>query len=182
MALPNRNIELPTRHFRAYFDDLANYDGWLVGDVSRISSSFRVQPITHRSQLNDGLVGAASRAWLGKPSPQGESRTRLHMPLAQDIATLSADYLFSEPPRAVLPGRRVEGERNRRDAMQERMEQVINTPDSTARCWRRTRSPQRSAARTCGSCGIRAGWRPCARKLCMLTQAYRHSASATWSR
>ncbi|WP_405676900.1 phage portal protein [Streptomyces sp. NBC_01511] len=34
----------------------------------------------------------------GEPTPLGEKRSKLHMPLAGDIARTSADLLFSEPP------------------------------------------------------------------------------------
>lgn len=129
MTLPDGgNIPWPPTRFKRYFDDLEHYDSWLAGDVDKLTSSYRNGPITRPSQYNGGVLGAASRAWYGKPPVQGERRARLHVPLAQDIATLSADYLFSEAPRAVLPGQRAEGGKSERDRMQERIEKVINTP------------------------------------------------------
>lgn len=130
MPLPARNVTWPPQQFEEYFKQLALYDGWYQGDVERLSSSYRNQPLQHRSQGNGGVVGFAARAWLGKPPAQGEQRARLHIPLAADIATLSADYLFGEAPRVVVPGERTPADspQTPRDIMQQRVEKVINTP------------------------------------------------------
>jgi A118 family predicted phage portal protein len=44
-----------------------------------------------------------ARWFWGQPTPPGQKRARLHMPLAGDIARTSSDLLFSEPPRLVSP-------------------------------------------------------------------------------
>lgn len=126
--LPETNVEWPPKEFKPFFEQADLYDGWYAGDVERLSSTYRHTPITHRAQLNGGIVGAATRAWLGKPQASGETRSRLHIPLAADIATLSADYLFGEAPRVVFPGERSENGDSDRDLLQERTEEVINTP------------------------------------------------------
>ncbi|WDH77922.1 phage portal protein [Microbacterium esteraromaticum] len=128
MPLPTGNVTWPPAEFKDYFDMLAVFDGWYVGDIAGLTEKYQSQPITHAAQYNGGLVGFGARAWLGKPPRQGESRARLHIPLAPDIATLSADYLFSEAPRVVLPGERSENGNTPRDRMQDRAEKVINTP------------------------------------------------------
>lgn len=132
MPLPEGgNIAWPPKQFEDYFAMLEEYDGWYAGRVDELSATYQRQPITHRAQFNGGLVGAGARAWLGKPPVHGETRSRLHVPLAADIATLSADYLFGEAPRAVLPGerKRAEGDtKSARDTLQDRVEKVINTP------------------------------------------------------
>jgi len=127
MPLPDTNAVWPPKPFTDFFQQLEIYDGWYAGDIDRLASSYRHTPITHRAQYNGGLVGAATRAWLGKPPSNGESRARLHIPLAADIATLSADYLFGEAPRVVFPGERSENGKSERDVIQERAEKVINT-------------------------------------------------------
>lgn len=127
MPLPETNVAWPPPQFKEFFDLLDIYDGWYAGDVDRLASTYRHTPITHRAQLNGGLVGAATRAWLGKPPAGGEMRSRLHIPLAADIATLSADYLFGEAPRVVFPGDRSKDGSSERDQLQDRAEKVINT-------------------------------------------------------
>lgn len=126
--LPETDVEWPPKEFKPFFEQADLYDGWYAGDVERLSSTYRHAPITHRAQLNGGIVGATTRAWLGKPQASGETRSRLHIPLVADIATLSSDYLFGEAPRVVFPGERSENGDSDRDLLQERTEKVINTP------------------------------------------------------
>ena len=67
------------------------YDGqtsWTIGDTRYRASQFR-----------GGVVGRLSRWFWGTPPPAGELRAKLHLPLASDIATMSADLLFAEPPK-----------------------------------------------------------------------------------
>lgn len=127
MPLPDTNVVWPPKPFEEYFTQLDIYDGWYAGDIDRLASTYRHTPITHRAQYNGGIVGVATRAWLGKPPAAGEARARLHIPLAADIATLSADYLFGEAPRVVFPGERSTDGKSERDAIQDRTEKVINT-------------------------------------------------------
>ncbi|MGI6878826.1 phage portal protein [Microbacterium sp. gxy059] len=128
MPLPDENTSWLPPAFEPYFDAIDTFDDWYVGDVDRLTSAYANKPITHPAQHNGGIVGFGARAWLGKPQKGGENRVRLHIPLPADIATLSADYLFGEAPRVVLPGERgTEGE-NDRDRMQARVEKIINTP------------------------------------------------------
>lgn len=51
------------------------------------------------SQFQGGAVGAVARWFWGTPPPAGELLTKMHLPIASDIATMSADLLFSEPPK-----------------------------------------------------------------------------------
>lgn len=128
MPLPDGNVTWPPKEFDDYFQMLGVFDNWYVGDLAALTEKYQSQPITHSAQYNGGIVGFGARAWLGKPPKKGESRARLHIPLAADIATLSADYLFSEAPRVVLPGERSTTGDTPRDRMQNRAEKVINTP------------------------------------------------------
>lgn len=52
--------------------------------------------IVRRSQYAGGVVGAVARFFWGQPNPAGEQRNRSHVPLAAEIASTSADQLFSE--------------------------------------------------------------------------------------
>jgi A118 family predicted phage portal protein len=127
MPLPEGNAVWPPKEFDPYLDLLEVFDGWYTGDIEALASIYQARPITHRAQYNGGLVGVGARAWLGKPPTPGEGRNRLHIPLAADIATLSADYLFSEAPRVVFPGERSEKGDSERDKIQDRAEKAINT-------------------------------------------------------
>ena len=127
MPLPTGNVTWPPKEFTPYFDLLQVFDGWYTGNIAALATIYRDRPISHPAQYNGGLLGAGARAWLGKPQATSETRSQLHIPLAADIATLSADYLFSEAPRVVLPGERSTDGNTPRDAMQDRAEKVINT-------------------------------------------------------
>jgi len=55
-------------------------------------------PIPKPGQFRGGLLGSISYTFWGSPIPPGEKRTKMHVPLASDIASTSADLLFSKPP------------------------------------------------------------------------------------
>ncbi|MGI5153606.1 hypothetical protein [Microbispora sp. CA-102843] len=78
-------------------------DAWYRGDADQLTTIYRSQadktrPANRPSQYRGGLLGAAARFWWGQPTPEGERRTKLHVPIASDLATMSSDLLFSEPP------------------------------------------------------------------------------------
>jgi hypothetical protein len=85
---------------------LADWSAWYSGDPDKLQLQYLNrgirQPITRQSQLRGGVVGRFSRWWWGTPTPIGERRTKLHVPLAADISRASADLLFSEPPKVTV--------------------------------------------------------------------------------
>ncbi|MER6663228.1 phage portal protein [Amycolatopsis japonica] len=110
------------------FDDaharMREWDAWYTGDPERLVEVYtgerrravtpRLRPSTYRG----GLVGGLARFFWGRPVPVGQTRQRLHVPLAADIATASADLLFSEPPRIVVDD----------TAAQTRLDLALNSP------------------------------------------------------
>ena len=55
-------------------------------------------PTPRPGQYRGGLLGSIEYSFWGQPVPPGEKRTRLHVPIAGDIAQTSASLLFSTPP------------------------------------------------------------------------------------
>lgn len=55
-------------------------------------------PIPRPGQFRGGLLGSVAYTFWGAPTPPGEKRTKLHVPIASDIASTSAELLFSKPP------------------------------------------------------------------------------------
>ena len=55
-------------------------------------------PTPRPGQYRGGLLGSIEYSFWGQPVPPGEKRTRLHIPVASDIASTSASLLFSNPP------------------------------------------------------------------------------------
>jgi hypothetical protein len=81
------------------------------------------QPVNRPSQYRRGLVGAVARFFWGEPTPWGEKRIKIHVPLAGDLARTSAALLFSEPPTLKAPDPKASGA----TALQERLEQLQET-------------------------------------------------------
>ncbi|MFB7908123.1 phage portal protein [Kitasatospora sp. NPDC056076] len=85
---------------------LADWSAWYSGDPDKLQLQYLNrgirQPVTRPSQLRGGMIGRFSRWWWGQPTPIGERRTKIHVPLAGDISRASADLLFSEPPKITV--------------------------------------------------------------------------------
>ncbi|GGM77044.1 hypothetical protein GCM10012275_54610 [Longimycelium tulufanense] len=110
MPLPDGDTPWPPPQLAPVFDRLAAWSAWYGGDPDeletlygessglRFDSTSRARLVNHPSQYRGGVVGRLARWFWGQPTPLGERRTKLHVPLAGDIAAKSADLLFSEPP------------------------------------------------------------------------------------
>lgn len=63
-------------------------------------------PTPRPGQYRGGLLGSIEYSFWGEPVPPGEKRSRLHVPIAGDIAQTSASLLFGRPPilKTTLPG------------------------------------------------------------------------------
>lgn len=129
MPLPRPNTEWPPKPFDAAFRTMSEWDAWYVGDPRQLANAYRDRPINRPSQYRGGIVGGFARFFWGRPVPTGQERTRVHVPVAADLATTSADLLFSEPPRIVLPG---QAENTERAPRQKRLEELLNTPETHA--------------------------------------------------
>jgi hypothetical protein len=55
-------------------------------------------PTPRPGQYRGGLLGSVEYNFWGQPTPPGEKRSRLHVPVAGDIAATSAALLFANPP------------------------------------------------------------------------------------
>jgi A118 family predicted phage portal protein len=100
---------------------MREWNAWYVGRAEQLAAVYNTGPVVHTrpSQYHGGLVGAVSRFFWGRPTtPRGQQRTRLHVPLASDIATASADLLFAEPPRITVED----------TTAQARLDAIVNTP------------------------------------------------------
>ena len=88
MAWPPRDPEVSR--------SLEEWGAWYSGDGGRLDEVYsRVRP----SQRAGGLVGRAGRMLWGNPPPLGTRDRRIHLPLANDIASASSDMLFGQEPQ-----------------------------------------------------------------------------------
>lgn len=124
MALPEKNAPWPPvdPSVRA---DMADWAAWYSANPDRLSYRYRNRhrdnsrfgpPENRPSQYRGGIFGRFSRWFWGEPTPLGEKRANLHMPLARDIARTSAGLLYSEPPTLKAKNK----------ATQERLEQLMD--------------------------------------------------------
>ncbi|WP_282698215.1 capsid protein [Streptomyces sp. CC208A] len=90
--------------------DMEDWAAWYSADPDRLAYRYRTrrrtgraygQPDNRPSQYRGGIVGTVARWFWGEPTPAGEKRANLHVPLARDLARTSADLLFSEPPTLI---------------------------------------------------------------------------------
>ncbi|MDT0306118.1 phage portal protein [Streptomyces sp. DSM 44917] len=124
MPLPPKDTPWPpiAPRVRCALEDWA---AWYSADPDQIAARYLNRPVfsgrpgqapqNRPSQYRGGLVGALARMFWGEPTPLGEKRTKLHVPLASDIARTSADLLFSEPPTLAVDSADT----------QERLEQIL---------------------------------------------------------
>ncbi|WP_369778844.1 phage portal protein [Streptomyces sp. R33] len=107
MALPSGG-PWPPAELDAVRDKTAVWDAWYCGDPDVLSSIYGGQVGTdpggtgfyasERGGLRGRVGRAVSRWFWGSSTPPGERRSKLHVPLASDIATTGSALLFSEPP------------------------------------------------------------------------------------
>lgn len=103
MPLPANGTAWPPKQLATVAPKIAEWAAWWSGDPDALSAAYGASGAGQRtlnrpSQLSGGLVGKVARWFWGQPTPAGQQRTKLHIPLAADLATGSADLLFSEAP------------------------------------------------------------------------------------
>lgn len=86
--------------------NLADWDAWYSADPDRLEQRYGggaggYDRPNRPAQRAGGVVGKMARWWWGTPTPDGEKRSKLHIPLAGDIARTSSGLLFSEPPKFI---------------------------------------------------------------------------------
>ncbi|MGA5467838.1 phage portal protein [Streptomyces arboris] len=102
MPLPQNNIVWPPTD-PCVQTALADWDAWYSSDPDRLEASYTGrgyrEAIDRPSQYRGGVMGKVARWFWGNPTPEGEKRDKLHVPLAGDIARTSSELLFAEPPK-----------------------------------------------------------------------------------
>ncbi|MEL3944488.1 phage portal protein [Streptomyces sp. LNU-CPARS28] len=90
MPLPANGAPWPPPQLAKLYDEIRVDDAWYSGDHDKLTRVYR-----DNVQRKDGR----RRLWARDRNVHpGKRETRLHIPLAGDIATASADLLFAEPP------------------------------------------------------------------------------------
>lgn len=121
---PEVSTVWPPLEFRPVLDTIRLHSAWYSGSPEALEDEYqRHSPSSRPAQYAGGILGTAARMFWGKPRPVEQARTKLHVPVPADIATVSADLLFSEAPRIIFPD-------DEDPRVQDRAEEVINTPEN----------------------------------------------------
>lgn len=130
MPLPQNNTPwLPEPWDEAQAQYQLN-EAWYLGDVDALAKHYgssveqRPSHMVKGQGMVGGVMGALSRFFWGRPVPLGQNRTRLHVPAPSDLAVLSADLLYAEPPEVRLA--------DADKTAQQRADLIVNTPEAHA--------------------------------------------------
>lgn len=149
MPLPEPNSEWPPKQFEQVYGDIAKWSAWWASspeELSRVYGGTTDSTLERSWTAQGGLVGAVQRFFWGTKTAAGEQRTKLHVPLASEIASTSADLLFAQPPTVKVDG---DGEDK---VTQDRIDDLFD--DSTGQ-------QLHEAAEACAALGhayLRVGW------------------------
>lgn len=118
MTFPNYDIDQhwPPDDWAEYYALFHEWDAWYSGDPIRLADVYAARAYTPTPQ---GMFWA-------KVEQTERRRVTLHVPIAGDIATTSADLLFSEHPRFRIPEAHQENAPGDAKACQDRLDQFIS--------------------------------------------------------
>jgi len=138
------NSPWPQKSLECVARDQARWSAWWGGspdELSRVYGGYN--GTTENSFSQQGLLRTIQRFWWGQPPKAGEQRSKLHVPVAAEIAQVSADLIFGQPPTVTVdddPG------------TQERIDQLLGD---------RAGQQLHEAAEACAALGhvyLRVGW------------------------
>lgn len=150
MPLPEPNAVWPPKPLEKVSHDIARWSAWWSGEPDELTrvyggyattteQSFSAQSFVARG----GIAGAFRRMFWGTPPKPGELQSKLHVPMAAQIAQVSADLVFGQPPTVLVSDD---------DVTQERLDDLIGD---------RGGIQLHEAAETCAALGhvyLRVGW------------------------
>lgn len=126
MPMPAANTPWPPKPWDIAYAQYAENDAWLTGDTKALASIYGNRGGATHTRAGQphkgGLVGAASRLFWGRPAPANEQRTRLHLPIPADLATLASDLQYSDPPVTAF----AEGDETPNKAAEARLNDILN--------------------------------------------------------
>lgn len=120
--MPDPNTAWPPKPFERVYRDVSRWSAWWQGDpdmLSRVYGGYSTTEQSFSSQTwsaKGGLAGFWNRFYWGTPPKPGEQRSKLHVPVAAEIAQVSADLIFGQPPTVLVDDD---------EATQERLDELI---------------------------------------------------------
>jgi len=95
---------------------IAEWSAWYSGDAESLSSFYQYS----------GVYATTTKGRFWSKTYEDENRPLLHVPIAGDIAGVSADLLFSEEPEIIIPGAGESKRASQADKAQERLNEIID--------------------------------------------------------
>lgn len=124
MSMPANGSTWPPAPFDTVASHVGLLQAWWSGDITTLSAhAGRQAPVSSPWQHNGGVGGFAARAMLGSPQSSSLETRRLHVPIAADIARMSATVMAGEPPTFSID------EDGGNQAARERLDLILNAPE-----------------------------------------------------
>lgn len=110
--MPKADSEWPPKHMAPAYRAYRIWDAWYGGNPDQLrdvyantgnGTSIRPSERVRAGQYAGGVVGTIWRFLWGAPPPTSQRDGRLHIPMPADLAAVSANLLFSEPPKLTAP-------------------------------------------------------------------------------
>lgn len=114
MALPINGTTWPPKENQTIAEAYAIWSAWYANDPSGLGTAYQ-NPIIRRGLLNR----VVDWFWTPKASDNDAGVIKLHVPVASDLCQVSADLLFSEPPKFT-----VEDPKGKNVKVQERLDLI----------------------------------------------------------
>ncbi|MHD0300113.1 phage portal protein [Rhodococcus qingshengii] len=137
MSLPDSDIVWPPKPFDDLISSIMEQQVWWEGTSEGLTNYYG-QGQARRKSAGFDLGGVGVKVFWGKKDTTQQATSRLHLPIAADIVATSANLLFADGPKFLIPDVRVDEsdpdapEDPQRVAAQERIDRILNTPNMHA--------------------------------------------------
>lgn len=99
MPLPTKSMAWPPAELAPIAKKLCEWDAWFIGSAEELTRVYQGRNSTQTTTRTGGVSGFLRRLWWGREASNTSQRPDgLHVPVAADLARVSADLLYSEPP------------------------------------------------------------------------------------
>lgn len=123
--LPQQDTLWPPKPYDQAYQRYTVWDAWYRGDMEKLAELYAGQTRAAGRTRTGGIIPAIVNFFVGRPIIEGEQRTRLHAPLAGNLARLSAELLLSTPPSINLAD-------DNDTAAGDRLDTIVNQPQFRA--------------------------------------------------
>lgn len=124
MSLPDSNTVWPPKPYDDLIADIAEKQVWWEGTADGLAAYYGTGAQRRKSAgFDTGLFGV--KVFWGKRQSDQQVTGRIHLPIAADIVSTSANLLFADGPKFLI----AEGQDT---AAQARVDRILNTPNMHA--------------------------------------------------